>query len=116
MALGADVSSTKTQNIPVATCAYATSRASLHDESELLHHAAALKVSSERPSSRAPRVSSELPTVALGADVSSTKKQNIPAETCAYATSGASLHDESELLHHAAALEVSSERPSSRTP
>ena len=42
MALGAVVSSTKKQNIPVETCAYATHRASLHDESELLHHAAAL--------------------------------------------------------------------------
>ena len=116
VALGAVVSSAKNQNIPVERCTYATSRASLHDESELLHHAAALEVSSERPSSRTPRVSSELPTVALGADVSSTKKQNIPVATCAYATSGASLHDESELLHHEAALEVSSERPSSRTP
>ena len=57
----------------------------------------------ERPSSRTPRVSSELPTVALGAVVSPAKKQNIPAETCAYATYRASLHDESELLHHEAA-------------
>ena len=59
------------------------------------------EVSSERPSSRTPW---ELPTVALGAVVSPAKKQNIPVETCPYATYSASLHDESELLHHAAAL------------
>ena len=109
--LGADVSSAKHKSFdtrtryPVERCRDDTSGASLHDESELLHHAAAhLEVSSERPSSRTPRVSSEPPTVALGADVSSAEKQNVPVERCTYATSRASLHDESELLHHAAAL------------